>query len=254
MIPLDPITGLVLVGAGLVAGFFNTVAGGGSLLTLPALMLAGLPADVANGTNRLSVLTQSVAGVGAYAKEGRLAREAILPVLAPTVSGSFLGALVASQVPEEVLRVVLLAMLVLVAALLGFFPKVITPAEGEEPRTLREHPVGALGLFATGLYGGFVQAGVGFLLLSVIGGMLRFDLVRANALKLVCTTVFGVVALAVFVAAGQVAWVPGLVLAGAAAVGSRVGVSFATRVPAVVLRRVLLVAVIASCLAAYLEG
>ncbi|HZO16861.1 MAG TPA: sulfite exporter TauE/SafE family protein, partial [Polyangiaceae bacterium] len=97
----------VLVLAGLIAGFVNTMAGGGSLLTLPALMLLGLPADIANGTNRLSVLSQSLSGVLLFHKEEKLDRRAIVPVLAPTVSGSLVGAVVASRVPRHILELML---------------------------------------------------------------------------------------------------------------------------------------------------
>lgn len=250
---LDPVSAVAIVAAGIVGGFFNTVAGGGSLLTLPALMLAGLPADVANGTNRLAIVGQATLGAAAFAREGHLDRATALGVLVPTVTGAAVGALVASQVPEAILRVVLLLVLVGMAALLAFVPGAVTAEPGERPRSPRERPLGGLALFGAGMYGGFVQAGVGFLLLAVLGGALRHELVGANALKLVCTAVLSVVALAVFALAGQVAWVPGLLLAAATTVGSRLGVGFATRVPAVVLRRILLVAVLASCGAALLE-
>jgi hypothetical protein len=237
----------LLVLAGVVAGFINTMAGGGSLLTLPALMLFGLPADVANGTNRLSVLSQSLSGALLFHKENKVERGALWRVLAPTASGSLLGALVASRVPPEVLEPVLLATMVAIALAIAFRPAWVTAKEDEEPR-----PVDArafLGLFAAGLYGGFIQAGVGFVLLSVLGGLLRYDLVRANALKLVCTTVFGVVALGVFVLADQVRWVPGAVLAVATVIGSQIGVRYALKVAPRVLRRILLACVIAFCAA-----
>ncbi len=244
---MDPLgLGLVAV-AGIAAGFVNTMAGGGSLLTLPALMLLGLPADVANGTNRLSVVTQSVSGVWLFRRSGKIELKRAGGVLLPTLVGSAVGALVASRVPAAVLEPVLLGTLVTVALLTAFAPNAVAP-EGEQPRPVGWR--GGLGLFGAGLYGGFIQAGVGFVLLGVLGGLLRYDLVRANALKLVCTAIFGVVALGIFVAAGQVSWVPAVVLAVATVVGSQLGVRFALEVEAKVLRRVVLVAVIASCVAA----
>lgn len=250
---LDPVSAVAIVGAGIVGGFFNTLAGGGSLLTLPALMLAGLPADVANGSNRLAMVGQATFGAAAFAREGRLDRAVALEVLWPTVSGAAVGAVVASRVPEATLRVVLLIVLIGMATLLAWVPGAVTAEPDERPRRLGERPLGALALFGAGAYGGFVQAGVGFLLLAVLGGVLRHELVRANALKLVCTAVLSLVALGVFALADQVAWVPGLLLAAATTAGSRIGVRFATRVPAPVLRRILLVAVLASCGAALLD-
>ena len=242
----------VLVVAGIAAGFVNTIAGGGSLLTLPALMLVGLPANMANASNRLCIVTQSVSGVIGFHRKGKLATGAIGGVLLPTLLGAGTGASIAAVAPNAVLRPVLLGTLVLVAVLLAVRPNLVTAEADDEPQ-----PVGLrawLGLFAAGAYAGFIQAGVGFVLLAVLGGLLRFDLVRANALKLVCTTVYGVVALAIFVYAGQVVWFPAAILALATVIGSQLGVRFAVNVSANVIRRIVLVAVVASVAAVIVKG
>jgi len=240
--------------AGISAGFLNTMAGGGSLLTLPALMLLGLPADQANATNRLSVLSQSLSGVWAFHRGGRLDVSAIAPILVPTMTAALAGSLVAAQVPAAILRYVLLGTMVAMAALMVLRPQAVTATEDEGPRWDQRRLAGWAGLFGAGLYGGFVQAGVGFLLLGVLGGVLRYDLVRANALKLVCTGVFGAVALAVFAVAGQVVWLPAALLAGYTVIGSQLGVRFALHVRAVVIRWIIFAAVVATCAAALLKG
>ncbi|MEZ4440034.1 MAG: sulfite exporter TauE/SafE family protein [Polyangiaceae bacterium] len=241
----------ILAAAGVGAGFINTMAGGGSLLTLPALMLLGLPADVANGTNRLSIVTQSLSGVWAFHRQGRLPKEALPQVLGPTVTGAAVGALVATQVPPTVLKPVLLGTMIAIAMVMAVAPKMVAPEPDVEPRPLGLKS--GLGLFVAGVYGGFVQAGVGFVLLAVLGGMLRYDLLRANALKLAGTLIFGVVALAIFIVARQVAWAPAVVLAVATVIGSQLGVRFAVKVAPKWLRRIVLVCVIASCVAALLR-
>lgn len=246
---------LAIVGvAGLAAGFVNVMAGGGSLLTLPALILLGLPADVANGTNRLGIVTQSISGIWGYHGAGKLPTRAILSIVAPTVIGSLLGALVASYAPPEWLEPALLGTMIAMAVVMVIKPSVVVADEKAEPIPLRERPMGFVGLFAAGLYGGFVQAGVGFVLLAVLGGMLRYDLLRANALKLTCTLIFGVVALAVFVARGQVVWLPAIVLAATTVVGSLLGVRFTLRVDQKVLRWILFATVVATCVAAFVRG
>ncbi|MEM9194081.1 MAG: sulfite exporter TauE/SafE family protein [Myxococcota bacterium] len=234
----------IVIAAGFVAGFINTMAGGGSLITLPALMLTGLPADIANGTNRLGVVTQSVAGIVGYARAGKLTPRAIPPIVLPTGLGALIGALLASYAPKEVLKPVLLGTMMAMAAFMVFAPKSFAADPEDEPSSLRDRPAGAVGLFVAGVYGGFVQAGVGFVLLAVLGALLRYDLVRANALKLSATLVFGVVALAVFVARDQVSWIPAAALAVASAIGSLVGVRFALKVHPRVLRGIILLAVI----------
>jgi hypothetical protein len=242
-----------LCAAGIGAGFVNVMAGGGSLLTLPVLMLLGLPADVANGTNRLSVISQSLSGMIGYHRGRALDHRSIARVLVPTALGSLAGALLASRVPVRVLELVLLGTMVAAALLVALAPKLFSAPRDSEPRWDRR-AAGFLGLLGAGLYGGFVQAGVGFILLGVLGGVLRYDVVRANALKLVSTFVFGAVALVVFTGAGQVDWLLAGLLAAYTVAGSLLGVRFALRVHHGVIRWVIFVAVVASCVAAYLHS
>lgn len=242
-----------LLGAGVVAGFMNSVAGGGSLLTLPALMLLGLPVHVANGSNRLAIVTQSLFGVLAYHREGKLHTGALVSVTAPTVLGAIAGAAVAAVVPSVVLRPVLLGTMVAMALLMLLKPRVALPEPDEEPRSPWKHWPSWLGLFGAGVYGGFVQAGVGFVLLTVLGGLLRYDATRANALKLVCTLVFTVPALGIFVLADQVAWIPASLLAVGTVLGAFVGVRFAIRAQGPLLRGVIVALVLVSCVAAFFK-
>lgn len=245
---------VALAVAGISAGFLNTMAGGGSMLTLPILMLLGLPADLANGTNRISVVGQSISGVHAFRRAGRLEGTAIASVVVPTVLGSAAGAAAAAHVPPELLKYVLLGTMMVMAVVMLLFPTVVSATADEAP-LLRERRIAAfMGLFGAGLYGGFVQAGVGFVLLSVLGGVIRYDVVRANALKLVCTGIFGLVALAVFTWAGQVVWWLGGLLAAYTVIGSQLGVRFAVRVRHGVIRWIITGAVVATCVGALLKG
>lgn len=243
----------LLLAAGVIAGFVNTLAGGGSLLTLPALMLLGMPADIANGTNRVAVLIQSIEGVRGFHSHGKLAREALLPILGPSVAGALVGALAASYLPPTWLEPVLLTTLMAMAVAMVLWPTMVVPPLGTEPRTLRQAPSGFVWLFGAGLYGGFIQAGVGFVLIAAMAGVLRYDLVRANALKMAATVIFSIVALAVFIPRGQVLWIPGLVLAAASVIGVRLSVRVAINVNQQVLRWFLLVTVLAVCLAAWIK-
>lgn len=242
-----------LLGAGIAAGFINTMAGGGSLLTLPALMLVGLPPNVANGTNRLAVVSQSLSGALAFHKEGKLHTDAVLPIAAPTVLGAIAGAAVAAIAPPAILEPVLLGAMVVMAFVMLLKPNLVMAAGDEAPRSAWKHAPSWLGLFGAGVYGGFVQAGVGFVLLAVLGGLMRYDAVRANALKLVCTLLFGVPALAIFVVAGQVDWIPAVLLALGTVVGSQLGVRFAVKANPKAIRAIIVVTVIATCVAAFVR-
>ncbi len=245
----DPKSLAAIALAGLIAGVVNTLAGGGSLLTLPALMLLGLPADVANGTNRIGVLLQSLVATKDFDREEQLPRAA-LPMLAlPTVTGAIGGAWLASVLRREVFTPVVIVLLALVAITLVWKPKVVTVAPGEMPRTLREKPLAGLALFVLGIYAGFLQAGMGLFALLLFGGALRYDLVKGNAIKVALVALLSIAALTVFVLNDKVVWLPGIFLAVFTMAGAKLGVRFATRVDANVLRKVVFVAVLV-CLAA----
>lgn len=217
----------VLCATGFAAGVVNTIAGGGSNLTVPALMMLGMPADIANGTNRVAVLLQSAAGAAAFDRRGMLDRPAALPVLLPAVGGGAVGAALAALLPNLYLKPVLLLSILLMSAAILALPDADAPPPGAPGPSPAGRRGAWWGLFAAGVYGGFAQAGVGFLLLGALVGCLRYDLMRANALKLVCSLAFTAVSLAVFAAFGQVRWLPGLVLAAGAAAGSLAAVRVA---------------------------
>ncbi|MDH3623978.1 MAG: sulfite exporter TauE/SafE family protein [Myxococcales bacterium] len=242
----------ILAAAGMLATVINVIAGGGGMIVLPALIALGLPADVANGTYRLGVVTQSAAGSAALHGHGKLDTSQLVPIMIPTIAGAVLGALLATQIPRELLKPIMLVTMVVMAGLIAFRKQTLIAPEGP-PLAPRETPRAYLGLFCAGVYGGFIQAGVGFLLLGVLAGTLRHDLVSANAIKLVVTLAFGTVALGIFVWAGQVSWTPAIVLAAASIVGARLGVKVMLKVPAAALRWVVFLCVIATCIAAWLR-
>lgn len=243
-----------LLFAGVIGGFINTLAGGGSMLTLPALMMLGMPADIANATNRIGVLLQSLTGVKGFKDADRLDVGAILPVLLPTLAGSLVGALSASYLPLWVLKPTLLGAMVAMALIMLIWPSVVAPEPGTKACGLKERPWAAAALFVAGLYGGFVQAGVGFILIAALAGGLRYDLVRSNALKLVCTAAFSVMALGVFILRDQVLWIPGLILAAGTVIGAIVSVRFAISVAQTTLKWLLFIMVTLTCGAAFFFG
>ena len=240
---------ILLIVSGVAAGFVNTVAGGGSIFTLPALILLGMPADVANGTNRVGVLMQSAAAVRGFNRHEMLDHSAILPILLPTIIGSLIGSSVASVIPAEVLKPVLLGTMMTMTLLIVLRPSTI-PNTNEPVMSMQQRPSAAAWLFLAGLYGGFVQAGVGFILLTALAGVLRYDLLRANALKMMCTLVFSAVALAVFIYQDQVLWIPGLIVGVGSIIGVQLSVKFAVSAKQSTLKWILLSMAMLVCLAA----
>ncbi len=219
---------LVLVGGA--AGFVNTVAGAGSLLSLRALMLMGLPAPIANGTNRIPILAQSLVASFAFRKAGKLPRAAIVAASVPACFGAAAGSVAASYVPDRPMRYVLIVVLFFVGVL--GLRKSKRAASNE---ALSEEAVVALckarktagWLFFAGAYGGFLQAGVGLVILYALASVGGLDLVRSNALKVVVVAIFSIVACGVFVARGQVVWTAAAAMACGSVVGARLAVAYA---------------------------
>jgi len=217
----------LLIITGLVAGVINTLAGGGSNLTLPALMIMGMPADIANATNRVGIFLQCIVGIFGFRKYKRLETGDLGPILWPTLVGGLIGALFASYAPEFLLKPMLLSVMVTMTLTILIRPSIVIPPLGTVPHKVGESLHSWWLLLLAGFYGGFVQAGVGFILIAALAGSLRYDLVRANALKLVCSLGFTTVALAIFVMNDQVLWLPGLILAVGTMGGAHIAVKFA---------------------------
>ncbi len=235
---------LGLLAAGFACGLVNVIAGGGSFLTLPLLIFLGLPSVVANGTNRVAIVMQNAAAVWGFDRHRALDWKLGLAATLPASLGALTGAWVALGVPDEAFKkilAVLMAVITLWTLLardrparsvgsvgvgsVGVGSVGAGPAGGDaEGRfAARRRLVLALGFFATGVYGGFIQAGVGFLILAVTSWA-GLDLVRGNAIKVLAILVSTAVSLVPFAAQGKVDWLLGLWLGVGTVLGGLAGV------------------------------
>lgn len=237
---------LVILG-GLVAGFINTLAGSGSLVTLPLLMLSGLPATVANGTNRVAILLQNIVGINSFSKKKMLDSRGVIYLGIPAVFGSIIGANIAVSLNEELMKRTIGAVMVVMLFIILLKPKRWLIGDlieiGDRP-TLPQ----VLIFFVIGVYGGFIQAGVGIFLLAGLVLGVGYDLVRANAVKVGIVLFFTVFALAVFVVNDQVDWTIGFILAIGNMLGAWIGAKVAVERGAEWVRRLLVLVVIISAL------
>lgn len=247
---MSPLFAGLLIGVGLVAGIINTLAGGGSNLTIPALMVMGMPADVANATNRLGVFFQALVASAGFYKHKRLEPADAWQAIKPTLAGSLLGALLAVLLPLWLLKPLLLMAMLSVALLILLRPNLVIPSLDEQPKAVDQVPYSRSLLFVCGVYGGFVQAGVGFILILACSGLLRFDLVRANALKMAATLAFTSLSLFVFIAFDLIRWLPGLVLASGAMVGAWLAVKLSLNLPPTIIKWFLFAMTLVACIAA----
>lgn len=211
---------LLILVVGVIAGTINALAGGGTFLVLPMLIALGLPANTANGTIRVAVLAQTSVATATFHSEGvreyATTRKLILPVLVGTAIGSFF----ATRLDNAMFRPVIGVALLIWAVIL-----LVKPDRFLHPPDEAKDPNGWTYFFAglIGLYGGFLQAGVGFPILALLSGQLGYDLVRSNSIKVSMICVYTLIALPMFAFAGQVAWVPAAVLASGTMLGAWLG-------------------------------
>lgn len=245
----DPLAGpAVLVLTGVVAGVANTLAGGGSFLVLPILIGLGLTPGVANATSRIGVLAHGLGATATFARTKSL-HAGVVAKLAPAMcAGAVFGAWLATRLDDALLRPLFGAILVLWAVVLIVRPgRFVAPAEAHAPR--EPGPLAYALALLVGVYGGFLQAGVGFPLMALLVWLLGHDTLRANAAKVALVFVYTVLVMAVFAAAGQVAWREGAILAVGMVIGGVIGARAQVHVGPALVRWALVVMVAISGLA-----
>lgn len=218
---------LLLMPAGFIAGVVNTIAGGGSFLTLPALMyLCGLDPKLANGTNRIAILLSTFSATATFHKHGHIDRSLVFRLALPTLAGVPAGALLAVYLPAEAFKPVFGLIFLVMGVVLAVNPQLL--ADREQP--LARSAWGEVAcFFGIGVYIGFIQAGMGILLLLGMSLFHGRDLVGANAVKNALGLAVTLLGLLVFMFYGQVRWVPGLVMALGNLLGGVVGARLAIK-------------------------
>lgn len=232
---------------GFVAGFINTLAGSGSLLTLPVLILLGLPANVANGTNRVGVLLQNIVAVATFRRRGALDAGGSVRLIVPSVIGSLVGAQLAVDLDEALMRQTIGALMIVMLVVVLARPNrwIEEHATGNPGRLWLQVPV----FFAIGVYGGFIQAGIGFFLLAGLVLSAGYNLVGANIVKNLIVLIVTAAALVVFVVNDQVRWDLGLLLAAGNGAGAWVAAHMAMTRGAAFVRWVFIVVLMLSAAA-----
>ncbi len=215
---------LILVGAGLFAGFVNTMAGGGSLLTLPLLIFLGLPPATANGTNRIAIIVSaSSATLGFRSKNINT-----FPLSIYLGIAAFFGALIGSRIAVEIdgllFNKILAIIMIVVVVLMVFIPNY--KADLLQARTTGKTLIWSMvAFFFIGIYGGFINAGIGFIIMLFLNYVNKLDLVRVNATKVTLVLIYTTAALATFILSGHIDLKYGIALA----VGNAAGAFFASR-------------------------
>lgn len=215
---------IILITAGLLVGFVNTLAGGGSIVSLSILMMLGLPAPLANGTNRVGIALQTLTATTSFRQQKALDLKKAGKLAFPAVLGSLIGAWVAVDINEEIFEKAIGVIMLLMLFFIFYKPKKYLYGRAdiiEKPLTW----VHFVMFFAIGLYGGFIHLGVGYFLLAGIVMGAGYDLVKANAIKVFIVLCYTPFSLLVFIWYDQVDWGYGLTLA----IGNIIGAFVASR-------------------------
>jgi len=237
----------LILATGTLAGIINTLAGGGSMLTLPMLIFLGLPSATANGTNRVAIEVQNILAVLGFKRKGVANWKLSLQLAVPVTVGATIGSSIAVDIPDDLFRHVLAVTMLFVLGLILWHPT----------RRLKEHKVSmtrgrwvaaVVALFCVGLYGGFIQSGVGFMFIATLVAIMGMDLVTTNSHKVFIIGVYTVFSLGVFALNGRINWGLGLILAAGNGLGGWLGSHIAVSKGEKWVRVVLVVAVLAMAL------
>ncbi|MBD0831157.1 sulfite exporter TauE/SafE family protein [Aestuariibaculum sediminum] len=217
---------IIILITGFIVGIINTIAGGGSLLTLPILIFCGLPPNVANGTNRIGIVFQTAFASAGFKSKGVSTFPFNVYLGISAVFGALIGAHIAVDVKGETFTKMLSVVLIVAGLLIIFKPKI--KAEQLEERLTGKHLwIGIISFFFFGIYGGFLNAGIGFIMILFLHFVHRMNLVRVNATKVVVVFIYTISALIVFIVNDKVNWKIGLILAAGNAIGAWFGSRFA---------------------------
>jgi len=204
--------GVLLVVVGFFAGVINTLAGGGSLFTLPVLIFLGLPPAIANGTNRIAIVIQSLGGVLGYKSKGVQTFSFPIYLGISASIGAVIGAQIAIHLDGSIFNRIL-AIIMLIVGLLILIRRKSLSLDMPERLSGKYLVYGILGFFVIGIYGGFINAGIGIVIMLFLNRINRLSLVKTNATKVMVVMIYSSVALALFAYNGAVDWKIGILMA-----------------------------------------
>ena len=235
--------GLLLVAAGAFAGFVNSIAGGGSLLIMPLLIFMGLPSAEANGTNRVAIFIQNIFSVAGYRSKGVYVFPFAIYVAIPAILGAIIGSNIAVDIGDQVFNRILAVVMLVVMAISIFRPAFhVNP---EEILSKGKIWTSVVIFFFLGIYGGFIQAGIGFLIIAALTGVHGFNMAKTNSIKVFVILCYTMAAVVVFYIEGKIQWEYGLVLAAGNSVGAWIGSRWSVGKSDRLIRMILLVMVVA---------
>ena len=239
---MSPLHALAIFGAGIAAGTINTVVGSGTLITFPVLLAFGYPPVTANVSNTVGLVPGSVAGAAGYRPELRGQRRRAVHLAVFSTLGGVGGAVALLVLPPSAFKRIVPAFIGLALVMIVLQPYLGRALESRRRKPDQTAgPAASLGVFASGVYGGYFGAAQGILLLAILGLALDEELQRINALKVVLAGLVNFIAGIVFVIAAHIAWGAAGLIAAGSILGGVLGARHGRRLPPAVLRVVIVV-------------
>jgi len=233
---------ILIIVTGFGAAFLNTVGGGGSLFSVPILTFMGLPITNANATSRVAILFQNIFAVGGFrSKHVELPWPYSLYLGISSLGGGLIGSILASQIADDVFNNIFVGVMILSVVLIIYDP---FKSAGQERLSSKHQWIGSICFFFIGIYGGFVQAGIGFLVIAVLSLVNNLNLVKSNYVKVFAAIVYTAVSVAVFAYQGKIFWVTGLVLAIGHAMGGWYASRWSVKAGEVWIKRIMIVSIL----------
>lgn len=212
----------VLALAGFASGWINVIAGGGSLLTVPVMVFMGLPGPVANGTNRIAIIVQSLSAIASFRAKGFSDFRLSASLAAAASVGAYFGARVGVSLDGVWFNRTVAAVMIAVMILMATGEDKARPGPDATSKA-KNLALGHLLMIGAGFWGGLIQIGVGFLLMPILYRVMGLDLVRVNMHKVFIALVFTLVAFLVFASRVAIVWEAGAALAVGTAIGGWMG-------------------------------
>jgi uncharacterized membrane protein YfcA len=231
---------LLLLGVGIVAGLINIGAGGGSSLTLPTLIFLGLDSAMANGTNRIALIIQNIFAITGFHQEKQNEFKQSFKYALFTLPGAIAGAILAVRLSDVWFQRILAVIMVLIVLTL-FIPKT---EERKSAIIGKKSWIVYLALLGAGFYGGFIQVGVGFILMAILFHLAGLTLIKVNVHKVFIILLYTIPALAIFILTDNVNWKYGLILAAGNATGGWISARVSVKKGESYIRVILAVAII----------
>lgn len=242
---MSPLEALAILAAGLIAGTMNAVVGAGSLVTFPTLLFLGYPPLLANVSNTIGLVPGVVSGAVGYRRELAGQRHRAIPLVVAALFGGLTGGVVLLVLPESAFERIVPILIIVACILIALQPRLTRALAARREARGRSHqeggPILLVGVYLTGIYGGYFGAAQGVILIALLAILIDDDLQRLNGLKIIIAVAINGIAAILFLILTPIAWPPAILIAIGSILGGQLGAHVGRRLSPFALRSAIIV-------------